>query len=96
MRKTVIALAAATGLVGFGAVGASAALVPPAHVPTQTANTKPADWHTGPRSDSRHSRGEERNEGREHHPSYDNNRSSHDYGGGNNRGSYGYNGGYSR
>jgi len=96
MRKTVIALAAATGLVGFGAVSASAAPVPPAHLPAQTANTRMAAWYSGTRSDSRHSHGEERNQGREHRPSYGNNR-GYDRGSyGYNRGSYGHNGGYNR
>jgi len=89
MRKTVIALAAATCLVGFGAVGTSAAPVPPAHLLVQPANTRMADWHSGPRADSRHGRGEGRNEGREHRSSYGN---DHGY----NRGSHGYNGGNGR
>ena len=96
MRKTVIALAAATALVSIGTVGASATPVPPVHGPVPTANTQPADWHTGPRSDPRHSRGEERNEGREHHPSYGNNHGSHGFDRGNNRAAHDYNRGDSR
>jgi len=79
--------------VSIGTVGASATPVPPAHGP---ANTQPADWHTGPRSDPRHSRGEARNEGREHYPSYGNNHGSHGYDRGNSRGAHGYNRGDSR
>jgi hypothetical protein len=56
MRKTLIALAAVTGLVSFGAVGASAAPVSPARVPTQTASIRLADWHSGPHSERRHHR----------------------------------------
>ena len=83
MRKTLIALAATTGLVGLGAVGASAAPVTPAHVPAQSAAVQPADWYCGPRCEYwRHHRAEE---WREHHPYY-----------GYNRGYYGYNGYYYR
>jgi len=86
MRNRLIAFALATGLVGFGAVGASAAPLAPAHVSAETAKTQLADWNNGPRSDySDHRRGEERNGSREHQP-YNGNNRGNDRSYGNNRG----------
>ena len=85
MRKTLIALAAATGLIGLGTVGASAASAIPAQMPAQAASIHQADW-CGPRCEYwRHRRWEERREWREHH---------HPYYGYN--GYYGYDRGYYR
>jgi hypothetical protein len=78
VRKTLIALTAATGLIGLGTIGASAASVAPAHMPAQAAAIQQADWYCGPRCEYwRHRRWEERHEWREHHYRY-----------------YGYNRGY--
>jgi hypothetical protein len=78
VRKTLIALTAATGLIGLGTIGASAAPVAPAHVPAHAAAIQQADWYCGPRCEYwRHRRWEERHEWREHHYRY-----------------YGYNRGY--
>jgi hypothetical protein len=61
MRKTLLALAATTGLIGLGSVGASAAPVAPAHAPAQASAVQQADWYCGPRCDAwRHRRWEER------------------------------------
>jgi hypothetical protein len=55
VRKTLIALAAATGLVGLGTIGASAASVAPANLPAQASAVQQADWYCGPRCQtSRH------------------------------------------
>jgi len=70
VRKTLIALAATTGLIGLGTIGASAAPVAPAHVPDQAAAVQQADWYCGPRCQtSRHARWD-RHEWREHHRPY--------------------------
>jgi hypothetical protein len=66
MRRTLLTLATATGLmggmVGLGASGASAAPVTPLNVPVQaSANIQQADWYCGPRCEYwRHRRWEER------------------------------------
>ena len=90
MRKTLIALAATTGLLGFGTVGASALTLGPANGSDQVNTTEgsviqKADWYCGPRCQySRERRWDEHrrwNEGaRWRNPNYDYNR-------------YGYNGG---
>ncbi len=84
MRKTLIALAATTGLIGLGTVGASAAPAnSPVQVPAQAANIQQADWGCGPRCEYwRHRRWEEHREWREHHnPYYGYNRGYYGYGG---------------
>ncbi len=48
MRKTLIALTAATGLIGLGTIGASAAPTTPVHVPAQASAIQQADWYCGP------------------------------------------------
>ncbi len=85
MRKTLIALSAATGLIGLGTIGASAAPVAPVHGPAQASAIHQADWYCGPRCEyRRHRRWEGQREWRErHYPHY----------GYNQRGYYG-NGGY--
>ena len=61
MRKTIIALAATTGLIGLGTIGASAAPLAPAHVPDQVSAVQKADWYCGPRCEYwRHRRWESR------------------------------------
>ncbi len=71
MRKTLIALAATTGLIGLGTVGAVAAPARPVDAPPQATNIQQADWYCGPRCQYwRHHRWEERHEWREHHPNY--------------------------
>ena len=76
MRKTLIALAATTGLIGLGSIGASAAPLTPLNAPVQASNIQQADW-CGPRCEYwRHRRWEERRheEWRAHHPYYSYNR----------------------
>jgi hypothetical protein len=46
VRKTLIALTAATGLIGLGTVGATAA---PLHPPEHPSAVQQADWYCGPR-----------------------------------------------
>lgn len=73
MRKTLIALAATTGLMGLGSFAASAAPVMPAHPTTQTSAIQQADWYCGPRCEYwHHRRWEEQRAWRwhEHHPYY--------------------------
>jgi hypothetical protein len=78
MRKTLIALAATTGLVGLGTVGASAA---PVRRPAQVSNIQQADWYCGPRCEYwRHRHWEARREWREHHPYYSYNNGYYGYG----------------
>jgi hypothetical protein len=70
VRKTLIALAATTGLIGLGTIGASAAPAVPAPMQAQAANIHQADW-CGPRCDYwRHRRWEARHDWREHHHPY--------------------------
>jgi hypothetical protein len=70
MRKTLIALAATTGLIGLGTIGASAAPVAPVHVPAQASAVQQADWYCGQRCQaSRHARWEH-HAWREHHRPY--------------------------
>jgi hypothetical protein len=84
MRKTLIALAATTGLLALGSIGASAAPLAPVHAPAQASAIQNADWYCGPRCEYwRHRRWEE-NRWREHH--YE----RYGYNGYNNRGYYGY------
>ena len=65
MRKTLIALTAATGLIGLGTIGASAAPLVPVHAPAQASAIHQADWYCGPRCEYwRHRRWEERREWR--------------------------------
>ena len=77
MRKTLLALTAATGLLGFGAVGASALTLGPTHGSDQTtiaegSAVQKADWYCGPHCQyQRHRRWEEGRNWREyHHPYY--------------------------
>jgi hypothetical protein len=64
MRKTMIALAATTGLIGLGTLGASAAPVAPGHLPPQVSAVQQADWYCGPRCEySRHRRWEQQRHG---------------------------------
>ena len=86
MRKTLIALAATAGVLGFGTIGASALTPGPISGADQARTTEgsmiqKADWYCGSRCQySRHRRWEESRHWREyHHPYY----------------RYGYNGGYS-
>jgi hypothetical protein len=70
MRKTLIALTAATGLIGLGTIGASAAPTTPVHVPAQASAIQQADWYCGPHCQNwRHERWE-RHAWREHHRPY--------------------------
>jgi hypothetical protein len=91
VRKTLIALAATTGILGFGTVGASALTLGPVNGPEQAGTgtvegsvIQKADWYCGPRCQYwHHRRWDERhwNEGaRWRNPNYGYNR-------------YGYNGG---
>ncbi len=72
MRKTLIALAATTGIVGIGGFTASAA--PVAAVPhiQPATDVQKADWYCGPRCEYwHHRRWEERHAWqRYHHPNY--------------------------
>lgn len=72
MRKTLIALAATTGLIGLGAMNASAASVTPLQGPTQVSGVQQADWYCGPRCQYwRHRRWEARRHWwDEHHHQY--------------------------
>ncbi len=57
MRNTLIALAAATGLMGLGSVTTSAApVIVPAHSTIQTSAVQQADWYCGPRCQYWHHR----------------------------------------
>ena len=65
MRKTIIALAATTGLIALGTIGASAAPLAPVRLPPQASAAQQADWYCGPRCEYwRHRRWEERHEWR--------------------------------
>jgi hypothetical protein len=73
VRKTLIALTAATGLIGLGTVGASAAPTTPVHMPSQASAIQQADWYCGPRCQyHRQQRWEEQRSWRHEHryPSY--------------------------
>ena len=79
MRKILIALAATTGLIGLGSVGASAA---PVRVPTQATNVHQAEWGCGPRCEYwRHQRWEHHEWREHHHPYYGYNNGYYGYGG---------------
>jgi hypothetical protein len=57
VRNTLIALAAATGLMGLGSVTTSAApVIVPAHSTIQTSAVQQADWYCGPRCQYWHHR----------------------------------------
>lgn len=74
MRRTLIALAAATGLISLGTIGASAAPTVPVQAPAAS-NIHQADWDCGPRCQYwRHRHWEAQHEWREHHPYYSYNR----------------------
>ncbi|MEJ0016815.1 MAG: hypothetical protein WDN25_09635 [Acetobacteraceae bacterium] len=61
MQKTLIALAAAAGLIGLGATAASAAPRVAAPAPLQASAIQQADWYCGPRCRSwQHRRWESR------------------------------------
>jgi hypothetical protein len=84
MRKTLIALAATTGLIGLGTIGASAAPLAPLHAPAQTSSIQQADWYCGPRCEYwRHRRWEEHRwrENRERYGYYSPRNYSYGYGG---------------
>jgi hypothetical protein len=85
MRKTLLALTAATGIMGFGAIGASAYTLGPMKGSGQVTTAEgsmiqKADWYCGPHCQySRHRRWEESRRWRDYHHGYSR---------------YGYNGGY--
>jgi hypothetical protein len=80
MRKTLIALAATTGLIGLGAAGASAAPLAPVHAPQQVSSIQQADWYCGPRCQYwHHRRWEERRAWRWEHRYYGYNNPYHYY-----------------
>jgi len=59
MRKTMIALAAATGILGCGSIGASALTLGPMSGtdqarPAEASAVQKADWYCGPRCQYRH------------------------------------------
>jgi hypothetical protein len=91
MRKTLIALAATTGLLALGSVSASAAPLAPLHNPALAATDgsaiQKADWYCGPRCEYwRHRRWQE-------HRRWEEGRRLQQYGYNNgyyNRGYYGY------
>ena len=56
MRKVLMALWTITGLIGLGAVGASAAATAPSHAPPQAFAVQKADWYCGPRCQYWHQR----------------------------------------
>ena len=72
MRKTLIALAATTGIVGLGGFAASAAPVAAVQHAQQTADIQKADWYCGPRCQYwHHRRWEERHAWHSYHrPNY--------------------------
>jgi hypothetical protein len=73
VRKTFIALAATTGLIGLTSVGASAATVTPMRPPAGASNVQQADWYCGPRCQywrHRHWEAERRHWWHEHHRPY--------------------------
>jgi hypothetical protein len=80
MRKTLIALAATTGLIGLGTLGASAAPLAPLHTPQQVSAVQKADWYCGPRCQYwHHRRWEERHASRWQHHYYGSNYPYHYY-----------------
>jgi hypothetical protein len=76
MRKTILALTAATGLLGFGAASASALTLGPANGSDQARTAEgsavqKADWYCGPRCHYWHQRRwQEGREWREHRQPY--------------------------
>jgi len=71
VRKTLIALAAATGFVGLGSFAASAAPVVAVQPAPQAGLTQKADWYCGPRCEYwHHRRWEERHEWRSYRQPY--------------------------
>lgn len=65
MRKTLLALTATAGLIGFGGLAASAAPVASMREPAQASAIHQADWYCGPRCQYwHHRRWEERREER--------------------------------
>ena len=63
MRKTLLALTATAGLIGFGSLAASAAPLASVHEPAQASAVHQADWYCGPRCEYwHHRRWEERRE----------------------------------
>ena len=88
MRKTLIALAATTGRLGFGTIGASALTLGPVNGSEQARTAEgsviqKADWYCGPRCQYwRHRRWEGRHEWREQrYPYYGYNNRYYGYGG---------------
>ena len=82
MRKTLIALAASSGLIGLGTLAASAAPVEPVHSRAQMSDVHQADWYCGPRCQYwHHRRWEARRDRwyRHHHPYYGYNYGYHYY-----------------
>jgi hypothetical protein len=85
VRKTLIALAATTGLIGLTSVGASAATAIPAPTVGQESTIEKADWGCGPRCQYwQHRRWEahrewRQHEWREHHTPYYGYNYSHGY-----------------
>jgi hypothetical protein len=71
VRKTLIALAATTGLIGLGSIGASAAPVVAAQPAPQATAVQKADWYCGARCQYwHHRRWEERHAWHYHRPYY--------------------------
>ena len=74
MRKTLIALAATAGVLGFGTIGASALTPGPvngAAEATTTGSIQKADWYCGPHCQySRHRRWDESRHWRNYHRPY--------------------------
>jgi hypothetical protein len=68
VRKTLIALAATTGLIGLSSIGASAATMVPAPAIDQSSAVQKADWgYCGPRCQyTQHRRWEAQREWRHH------------------------------
>jgi len=80
VRKTLITLAATTGLIGLGSIGVSAAPVVAVQPAPQTASVQKADWYCGPRCQYwHHRRWEARHAWRYHHPYYGYNYPYHYY-----------------
>jgi len=71
VRKTLIALAATTGVVGLGGYAASAAPVPAVPHIQQATDIQKADWYCGPRCQYwHHRRWEERRAWHSYHRPY--------------------------
>jgi hypothetical protein len=97
VRKTLMALAAAIGLLGVGTVSASAITLTPPNGPhpaqTEAAPAiQQADWYCGPRCEYRHHRQWQERRWEEGQRWRDYNRGYNHYG--YNGNGYGYNGGY--